>query len=308
MNAASAGLQFFTPSYAGDLERFVLLRQTVRHFARCAVAHVVAVPRRDVHSFRRALADDTATRVLAQEDFVSPIFYAPAWSRRLQRVLGKRAWRLERSRFGGRPGWIVQQIVKLSAPEVFQTGAVCLVDSDLLFIRPFAHDDLVPTSGPRILMRKEPDDVTAQHPSHMRRSREILGLPPGSERHHFMESPGIWYVDWVRALRTEIEHRQGKPWQRVLYDAGVFSEYLLYGIFVDEILRPPQLRQRTAPFSVGIWNRGDFDRFVRDPQALLRQAAECERPLSLVVQSNIGVEAAAYSAIVRAALLGSAAE
>ena len=65
--AEPAALQFFTPSWAGDLDRFVLLRQTVNRFARCPVQHVVAVPRRDVDrpDPRRAAAQSSWSRLLS---------------------------------------------------------------------------------------------------------------------------------------------------------------------------------------------------------------------------------------------------
>ena len=300
-------LHFFTPSYAGDLDRFVLLRQTVNRFARCPVQHVVAVPRCDVPAFRRD--SDDMTRVIAQEDFVDPYFYAPAWSGYLQRMLGERAWRLTKSRFGGRPGWIVQQIVKLSVPEIFSDGAVCIVDSDLLFIREFDRDDLLPASGGRVLMRLEPKETAARHPHYMRKARELLKLPLASEDHHFMGYPAIWYVDWVRALRDELERcHGGQRWQKVLYDAGFFSEYLMYGVYLDEILRPTGLQQRLVPFHVGVWDRAGFDLFMKDPKAIINGFPADQRPLSLVVQSNIGLGPAAYANVVQDALLDARAQ
>ncbi len=296
-------LQFLTPSYRGDLDRFILLRRTVERFARCRVEHVAAVPRQDMALFRDALQHDTGVRVVAQQDFVAPIFYAPAWSRFLQEKLGRRAWRLTQTRFGGRPGWIVQQIVKLSAPEVFADGPVCVVDSDLLFIREFDVADLFPASGARVLMRLEPEKESAKHRNYMRKSRELLKLAPGSEDHHFMAYPAIWYMDWVRQLRDELERQHRKPWQQVLYDSGFFSEYLLYGVYLDEVLQPPDLEQRKAPLHVGIWDRDGFDRFMRSPRQILDSYPAGKAPLTLVVQSNIGMGPKSYANTIEAALL-----
>ena len=303
----STHLQVLTPSYRGDLERFILLRRTIERFARCPVEHVVAVPQQDVGLFRDALRQDSGVRVVAQQDFVAPMFYAPAWSRFLQTRLGRRAWRLTQSRFGGRPGWIVQQIVKLSAPEVFADGPICIVDSDLLFIREFDAGDLCPASNVRVLIREEPDCESARHPSYMRKSRELLKLAPGSEDHHFMAFPAIWYGDWVLQLRDELERRQGKPWQQVLYDAGFFSEYLLYGVYLDEVLRPAGLEQRTVPLHVGVWDREGFDQFMRSPRLVLDSYPAEGAPLTLVVQSNIGMDPRTYADAVEAALLSPAA-
>lgn len=296
-------LQFLTPSYRGDLDRFILLRRTVERFARCRVEHVAAVPRQDVSLFRDALRQDTGVRVVAQQDYVAPMFYAPAWSKFLQEKLGRRAWRLTQTRFGGRPGWIVQQIVKLSAPELFAEGAVCIVDSDLLFVREFDVSDLLPASGTRVLMRLEPEKEPAKHRNYMRKSRELLKLAPNGEDHHFMAYPAIWYTDWVQQLRDELERRHGKPWQQVLYDSGFFSEYLLYGVYLDEVLIPPGLEQRKAPLHVGVWDREGFDRFMRSPRQILDSYPAGKAPLTLVVQSNIGMAPQSYANTIEAALL-----
>lgn len=285
-------LHFLTPSYRGDLDRFLLLRRSIRRFALDAVEHVVAVPRADIARFCERLAGDEGVRVVAQQDVVSPQFYARAWVPAVRRMLGPHAWRIDRSRYAGRPGWIVQQIVKLSAPEFFGDGAVCMVDSDLLFVRPFSRADLLPDGPVRLLLRVEPADESAMHRDHMRDARRLLGLPPGPTDHHYMASPAVFYGEWVRQLRARLELVHSKPWQRVLREAETLSEYLLYGVFVEEILQPAALQVRRTPFHVGVWSQADAARLVSEPIGFVHNAPNA--PLSMVFQSNLGLGVAEY--------------
>lgn len=293
-------LHFLTPSYRGDLDRFLLLRRSIRRFALDAVEHVVAVPRADIARFCERLAGDEGVRVVAQQDVVSPQFYARAWVPAVRRMLGPHAWRIDRSRYAGRPGWIVQQIVKLSAPEFFGDGAVCMVDSDLLFVRPFSRADLLPDGPVRLLLRVEPADESAMHRDHMRDARRLLGLPPGPTDHHYMAYPAVFYGEWVRQLRARLELVHSKPWQRVLREAETLSEYLLYGVFVEEILQPAALQVRRTPFHVGVWSPDDASRLASDPVGYVRGAPNA--PMSMVFQSNLGLAVEEYREAVESLL------
>lgn len=292
--ADTSGLRFLTPSYVGDLDRFLLLRRSIRRFAVDAVEHTVAVPDADLKLFRERLAGDPDVHVIAQQELVSSRFYPRAWVKPVRALLGGHSWRLDRTRYVGRPGWIVQQIVKLSAPEVFGSGPVCLVDSDLAFVRSFARPDLVPDAPARVLVREDPVEEAAMHRSHMVDARRLLGLPPGPTAHHYMAYPAIFYTDWVLRLREEIERVHGKPWQQVLFEADTLSEYLLYGVFVEERLRPERLQLQAVPRHIGVWHDADAARFAHDPVGFV-QSGEAEA-FTLVIQSNLRLPPASYLA------------
>lgn len=286
----------FTPSYVGDLERAVWMRRSVRRFQKQPLRHVIAVPTQDRMQFGQAFADDDLVQLVEQQEVVSSRFY-PRWFYPLVQRLVPQAqhWRFERHE--GRIGWIVQQIVKLSCSRWISDGAVAMVDSDLVFTRPFGPDDLGITDSTRTLLRITPEHESSRHRRHLLMSRDLLGLPPGSSEHHYMGSPAIWYVDWLRALQQHLAQRAAGDWQQPLYAAVDISEYTIYGLFVEEVLKPAGLVARTAPFHHIVYDLETFRQLMAGRQDLdpLR-----ERCLTLVVQSNLGLPVAAYRDILDA--------
>lgn len=285
---------FFTPSYLGDLERAVWMRRSLRTFFRGEAEHIMAVPHRDLPDFRRRLGHEPNLMLIAQEELVDKCFYPDRLHQLIARIAPRQVWRF--NDHAGRPGWIIQQIVKLSSPSLVTDGAIIFVDSDLFFFQPFDFDTLGMTHG-RLLVRRKPESERAQHPHHVVKAREILFLP--AERctdQAYMASPAIWYADWAKQLHLHLEQVSGKPWQRALYDAGHISEYTLYGIFLEEVLKPAGLMIRDKRFNLMAWDRASF---VQLKSALLQPEFQANDYISLVFQSNAGIPTTEYEDLLR---------
>ena len=283
---------FFSPSFRSDLERFCLLRASINRFYEGNARHIVAVPRSDLNMFKNALGRDNVD-VIEQNLFVRNYFYPKVWVTIAKKVFPSQAWRL--GSFSGRTGWIIQQIVKLSLPEIVSDGAIAILDSDLVFVRRFDDASLFGADdSKRLLLRDEQQTESGKHREHIVRAREILGLPPGSTEHHYMGYPTIWYVDWITKLRSYIERTNGQDWQRVLFDAEVFSEYSLYGIYVEEILKPDNLICKKR-FHHVVWDMHSYEAFMGDT-AIPSPHESPEGAICILVQSNLGIPPAAYRA------------
>lgn len=285
---------FFTPSYIGDLERAVWLRRSLRTFFRGEAEHIMAVPQRDLPDFRRALGHEPGLRLVAQEDLVDARFYPDRVHRLAARFAPSQLWRLERH--AGRAGWIIQQIVKLNSPSLITDGAIVFLDSDLFFFRPFDFDSLGLDKS-RLLVRIQPETESARHRHHIVKAREILGLTAdhGTEQ-TYMGYPAIWYADWVRQLHRHLEQLSGMSWQHALYDAGHLSEYTLYGIYLEEVLKPAGLTIRDKRFNLMAWDR---DSFVQLKSAMLQPEFRTDEHISLVIQSNVGIATTEYEDLLR---------
>lgn len=285
---------FFTPSYIGDLERAIWMRRSIRAFFRGKADHIMAVPHRDLPDFRKHLGHEPDLTLVAQEELVDRCFYPDRLHQLIARIAPGQLWRFDKH--AGRPGWITQQIVKLNSPSLVQDGAIIFVDSDLFFFKPFDLDTLGISHG-RILVRRMPKSEGAQHPHHIVKAREVLSLPNGlGTEHAYMASPAIWYTDWVRQLHRYMEQRAGKPWQQTLYDAGHISEYTLYGVYLEEVLKPAGLTIRDRRFNLMAWDRESFLRLKTD---LFQTGFQADEYISLVFQSNAGIPTAEYEDLLR---------
>lgn len=281
-------LTFFTPSFAGDLERFVLLRKSFEKFYTGNARHIVAVPKEDLSLFQRSVPSSSGLTYITQNELVDPSFYPKWWYPPVARWLPNQAWRFDKH--AGRSGWVLQIMVKLSLADVVAEGAVALLDSDLFFIRPFSDKDLGDPENHRLLVRIVPMAESARHRDHVRHSRQILGAAPGSTDHHYMSSPNIWYPDYVKALQRHLQERHSDNWQQVLLRAERISAYTLYGTFVDEVLNPPDLVRRDKSFYRIVWDRSSFQDFESGNFEL------DDDTLCVVVQSNIGIPVEQYAA------------
>lgn len=292
---SASALGFFTPSFRGDLERLLIMRRSLKRFFVGAVRHVVAVPKQDMALFAAHLYGDDV-ELISQNDLVERRFYAKWLYRAMQDRVPSQMWRF--SRFAGRPGWIIQQIVKCSVPSLFAVGPVVVLDSDLFFTRPFGVGEF-DGGATRILLKYYPQTASGMHADHMGRARDLLGLPAGATHYHYIGWPGVWYPDWVTELQNYLTARHRCSWQTVLYRAGTFSEYCLYGVFVEEILKPGDLDLRTRPMYRLVWDKQSYETFVeeRGDRTLPEDA-----PICVVVQSNLGISTSEYAHIVERAL------
>lgn len=281
---------FFSPSYIGDLERAIWLRRSVETFFNGNATHIITVPNGDIPAFRRALGQQKDVQLIPQEEFVDSYYYPDLLFRLASRLAPSQLWRLKTH--AGKSGWIIQQIVKLNCSQIIKDGAVVFLDSDLFFFRHFGLRDLGIDNSQRVLVRILPDSESAKHRHHIINSRLILDAPPGNTDYTYMGFPAIWYVDWLNQLHKHLENVSGKHWQKALFDVKFgISEYTIYGVFIDEILKPRELYIREEPYNLIAWDHASFDNLK---SAMLQNEKIPNNKISLVIQSNIGIPTSEY--------------
>jgi hypothetical protein len=121
----SGAFAIITPSFAPDFERCQLLAESVLRHAAPHVEHCIVVDRNDERLFSRLRSP--RTRIVCKEDVL------PRWLRRLP-VQSK--WWLNLKGLPVR-GWIIQQITKLSAPEISDADTFLFLDSDAFLVRAY---------------------------------------------------------------------------------------------------------------------------------------------------------------------------
>jgi hypothetical protein len=163
------------------------------------------------------------------------------------------------------------------------------LDSDVFFIKHFSIFDIFPQSTSRVLARRNPLSEASMHSDFISKSREILKIPQGNTNFHYNSSfPAVWYKDYVFQLQEYLSEIYNQHWQDSLFDAGVISEYNLYGIYVEEILQSENLEIINKRLDIGIWDKEDFQRFISNDFSVDKDI------LCMVVQSNLEISVDEY--------------
>lgn len=217
-----------TPTYGRDLELCTLLCESVDRHVKSFSKHYLLVPDCDLPLFEH-LASERRVIVPAST-------YLPGWLRPLPRVIQRKRrqfwWSLRAKPVSG---WHVQQFLKIAAVISLPYQRYCILDSDVVFFRDF---DLARYEYPNpIPLLTMANAVTADQPRHSRwleTSHALLGLPtPPFPAPDFIGHIIFWDQQTTRALTQRIEAVSGFGWIEALCRIRDFSEYLLYGYFVQ---------------------------------------------------------------------------
>ena len=217
-----------TPTYGRDLEICTLLCESVDRHVTSFSKHYLLVPDCDLPLFA-PLASERRIIIPASS-------FLPDWLRPLPRMIQRKRrqfwWSLRAKPVNG---WHVQQILKIAATIALPYERFCILDSDIVFFRDF---DLARFQYPNTIpLLKMVDAVTADQPRHSRwleTSHQLIGLPtPPFPAPDFIGHIIFWDKQTTSALAARIETVTGLSWIEALSRTREFSEYLLYGFFVE---------------------------------------------------------------------------
>jgi hypothetical protein len=161
-------------------------------------------------------------------------------------------------------GWVMQQAVKLAAVSRLDAEVVLLADSDVVLVRPVRMDRFM--IDDQLSLFRDEKGVTADMDRHVRWhqvAREILGLPlaPPPPLPDYINPLNFWRPAVVRALQQQISATTGRDWLDAFNSRLHISEFILYGVFVDEILSSSGPRPSgETMISHNSWEREPLDR------------------------------------------------
>jgi hypothetical protein len=219
-------LAFVTPSYSKDRDRCALLVESMDRFVPARHRHYLVVPRRDLRSFTPLRSQ--RTEVMAQEEVL------PAWLRQIG--VAPKWWLSLRS--APVRGWIVQQIVKLAAAQAIRADAYACIDSGNLFVRAFDPLARHLRDGRLLLFREQgPQFTTGPNQAWHATAARLLGLParPSWDRSYVSLIVYFWR-DVLLGLQERIAAAGGGDWRVAIARLATFSEYVLHGLYCDEVL------------------------------------------------------------------------
>jgi Family of unknown function (DUF6492) len=266
-----------TPTYLPDLPLCELLAESIDRKVP-NVAHYLIVDRRDRAAFSHLQRGNR--RLIESEEILG------SWIRRMP---GRKGYWLSLKAPPVR-GWILQQILKIGVTDVVPEHTLVFCDSDTAFIRPFSRDSLLVDGKIGLLDVDFINDAVRRWTATARR---LLGAPArdGGYRAH-VGNMICWNRETVKAMQQRIETSTGLKWQVALARTLSFSEYMIYGVFVREVLGYDQVDHApsTAPLVKPSWGlqlatASAIDAFFRDFDP---------RTVAVMIHSKDGIDASRY--------------
>ena len=221
-----------TASYAPDFERCRLLCETIDRHVTGAARHYILVEHRDVALFRQLEGGRRA--IVDERDLL------PHWLRAFDDPLSlfrRRVW----LSFRTQPlrGWHVQQLRRMAIAGHAREDVLVFCDSDVAFLKPFDTSAFW-RDGKALLFRRDGVLAGNGHDEHRIWSRNAgaaLGVDPARiSTHEYISTLIAWRRETVEAMCKRIEAVHGRDWVSVVGSARKFSECMLYGRYVDDIL------------------------------------------------------------------------
>ncbi len=221
-----------TPSFSLDFERCRLLCETVDAHVSGMEHHYLLVEHRDVKQFRQL---ESARRTVVDERDLLPswlhVFDDSFGSRRRRIWLSLRTLPLR--------GWHVQQLRRIAIASKVDVDTLVYCDSDVVFLKPFDLGAFHSPQGTRLFRRDDAllDERYATHRIWSRNAGRSLGIADvGGSAHDYITTLIAWDRATVVAMAAHIEDVHARNWVEVIGGSRRYSECIIYGRFVDEVL------------------------------------------------------------------------
>lgn len=260
---AVPGATIVTASYAPDFERCRLLCETVDRFVTGFSKHYLLVEHGDVGRFR---ALESARRVVVDErDLLPPWLHS---MRDPTSLFRRRVWLSVRTM--PLRGWHIQQLRRIAIAAHAGEEVLVYCDSDVAFVKPFDCGAFARDGKVRLFRREGAigKDSPADHVSWSRNAATVLGIDaPSVSPHDYIATLIAWRRATVVAMCQRIEAETGRHWVATLGAKRKFSECMLYGRYVDEVLRGEGHFHGKEEFCRIHWNGapmsdGEFSAFI----------------------------------------------
>jgi Family of unknown function (DUF6492) len=213
-------LAFVTPSYPPDLERCELLVESLDRFGQ-AFRHYIIVDRADMAAFAHLAS--ARTILIEAESVIDSRFMRIPW-----KGSSWYNWRALPMR-----GWISQQVYKLAAVKVVPEDILVMTDSDTSFVRPFTVENFLIDGKTGLL---DVDYCAGMVPTWTGVATKLLGLSAEPKLRGHVGNLIAWRREHILALHTHIERATGLPWQIAIARQRTFSEYILYGCYIRDVV------------------------------------------------------------------------
>jgi Family of unknown function (DUF6492) len=280
-DAPMTELAVITPCYRGDAELFRELHRSVLEFTSPDTVHHVFVPPQDIDIFRE-YEGPRCNVTVRSEMLPSHYFRVP---RSEVYVNLKRPWPALRP-------WVMQQTVKIAAAAQLDADVVLLADSDAILVRPTSAGAfrVGGRADGRLALHREEKAVSAEMTRHViwhQVARTLFGLPPAPPPPlpDYVTALNFWEPAVVRAMQQRITETTGRDWMDVFNAQLHVSEFMLYGVFVDEVLSAKGPR----PAAAGVICQNYYERTPMTPEQAVAFADRlAPETVAIMISSHSG--------------------
>lgn len=272
-------LALVTCSMARDRDLFALLARSVDAHIPADIPHRVVVPASDMAVFRAF--GSPRREIIAQEDVLP---FRTVKIPNLPRALGALAGSFRRPFYVDRKlrmirGWILQQILKIEMSRLAPEDAVIHVDSDVFFFRPMTAANVFHDGRPAFFAA-DGQSGNPRHGEWVQAAARVLGASvPADHRPHYIENCVTWSTAVLRDLVGHVENRHSRPWHQVLLAERSFSEYYLYGLYLDHVAGLSKVARTSSALCRSYWPAQGTTRI--DLAALLANAGTTSYALAI---------------------------
>jgi Family of unknown function (DUF6492) len=270
-----------TPSYRGDFERCRLLCRSMDAFVTGPWHHYIIVETVDLELFR-PLAGPRRT-ILEMEALLPSSFHHLA---RIPIINNRSLWFSWGTRFMA--GWHVQQLIKMEMSFQLQEQGLLYCDSDVFFVKPFDISNLCKDKRYRYFSTADRyEEKIIPNPKYTTVSARLLGIKENPfPSPTYVDNLVTWHSPTVRDMCKHIARVTGRDWRVSLGREIFLSEYSLYGLYIDHVLKDrSHLKLEHHRLCKTVWHRG-----AMDDAALETFCSELESSIvALGVQSFAGV-------------------
>ena len=251
-------LAFITPSYAGDHQRCLLLCESLDRMAQDDFCHYVLVADHDFALFkplqgpRRQVIPDSALLPSWLKPFRRPFDSKQRW---MWGSLTHPVWPMS--------GWHVQQLRKMLIARHIDQDILVMCDSDSVFVRPFGIDRFCHDKLVRLYTLENaitPAPHLRHHITWCRQAASILGLPaPWFPATDYINNMVSWSRHHALLMLDHIESLSGRDLVSTMGRWRTFSEYQIYGAFVDGVLKHEGHFADPNPLALSYWGGEALD-------------------------------------------------
>lgn len=245
--AGNERVSLITPSWAGDLEQFRLLRASLDRSALAQIPHTLVVQSEDQDAFSEF--DSPALELKTTREVLPPLVEQRRLAaRRTSRLLGRHLTRVSGSarrtlgwpRWPAYTGWHTQQISKLALAAQAQSDYVLVLDSDVIVTRSADLKKLLMT--PEIVCFSEPkplNEFSGKTRKWVLQADALLntGAPGNGLYDGYFDTPFLLHSASVRAMLGWLEQQYRQPWWLALLTQPPrrWSEFATYKRFLQKL-------------------------------------------------------------------------